>query len=481
NFFWTKWYNTDDPDSDDGDKELLRTVLLRQRTMVCETPTGIQARVVQGNCGFITRDLFSSHTPNLGLICYNNEQTDGRCKDYRVRYCCSPGVGRCPLRYGWSPFFDHSNTSAYGDSEVLEQLRVSYPGRICETPVAIGAETTAGKPYQSSGNKVKISPTFGLQCRNSDQINIRCNDFKVRFCCSACYYGFWTQWYNSDSPGHGSLGGDSETLAHVLSSYRTRVCRIPTGIQARIASNDLPYGRANQTLLITPLTGLICLNKDQDNGQCRDYKVRYCCSDAVGLCPLRHGWTQFFDNDDPRGFGDFELLSRIKRQNPGRVCSTPVAISARLLDGKPYQEGGNILQLSPSIGLSCFNFQQGRRNRCKDYQVRFCCSGFCPNRRMWTRWFDTRNSEGDLEHIDRIRQTRPSFCPNPMAVRAQVSNTHRSFYTGGDQVRLLPNVGLICRNSEQRNNKSCSNYRVKFCCSTNLIEVTLAPRMALVV
>ncbi|XP_078487251.1 uncharacterized protein LOC100185965 [Ciona intestinalis] len=289
---------------------------------------------------------------------------------------------------------------------------------------------------------------------------------------------FWTQWYNSGSPGHSLAGGDSETLAHVLSSYRTRVCHIPTGIQARIVSSDQPYGRANQTLVITPLTGLICLNKDQDNGQCRDYKVRYCCSDAVGLCPLRHGWTQFFDNDDPRGLGDFELLSRIKRRNPGRVCSTPVAISARLLDGKPYQEGGNILHLSPIIGLSCFNFQQGRRNRCKDYQVRFCCPdtvGFCPNRRMWTRWFDSRNLEGDVERIDRIRQTRPRFCPNPIAVRAQVSNTHRPFYTGGDRVRMLPNVGLICRNSEQRNNKTCSNYRVKFCCSTNLIEVTLAP------
>ena len=97
--------------------------------------------------------------------------------------------------------------------------------------------------------------------------------------------------------------------------------------------------------------------------------------DYVGECPLRHGWSKYFDESDPIGrFGEFEVLSEIRRKNPGSVCSLPTAVGAKLLSGQPYLAGGENLQLVPSSGLVCFSAFQSD-GRCNDYKVRFCCPG----------------------------------------------------------------------------------------------------------
>ena len=94
--------------------------------------------------------------------------------------------------------------------------------------------------------------------------------------------------------------------------------------------------------------------------------------DFVGKCFLNSGWSSYFDESKPNKKGEFENLDRIRKRNAGKVCEKPSAIGAKLLSGKPYQYGGEILELDPRQGLSCKSKKQADR-RCEDYKVRFCC------------------------------------------------------------------------------------------------------------
>ncbi|XP_076825717.1 uncharacterized protein LOC143471206 [Clavelina lepadiformis] len=276
----------------------------------------------------------------------------------------------------------------------------------------------------------------------------------------------WTEWFNTDNPNEGL--GDVESLSTIQTRYRNNICVTPSGIQARLAQSNQSYGRGNNLLDLSPTTGLSCLNRDQSNSICQDYRVRFCCPDYVGECPLRHGWSKYFDESDPiRRFGEFEVLSEIRRKNPGSVCTSPTAVGAKLLSGQPYLAGGESLQLDPSSGLVCFSAFQSDR-RCNDYKVRFCCPdtiGKCEHGHKWTRWQDTMWRYGDDETFKKLVSERGLGCEStPSAIQAQVSGTRKPYISGGDTLYISPSLGLFCLNGQQSDDKKCKNYRVRFCC-----------------
>merc|ERR1712096_252826 len=122
---------------------------------------------------------------------------------------------------------------------------------------------------------------------------------------------------------------------------------------------------------------------------------------CFSLNKAENGWTQWFDRDDPDGTEDHETLEWIKKENPGKVpCKEPVAIEAKLVDGRDYRESGNIIKIiSPTIGLRCVNAEQKPlSNTCKDFKVRFLCkTGPGPVAR-WTRWLNKDKPSGYLDN-----------------------------------------------------------------------------------
>ncbi|XP_050415738.1 uncharacterized protein LOC126829694 isoform X2 [Patella vulgata] len=87
----------------------------------------------------------------------------------------------------WTEWYDRDNVSGTGDLETLTILREENPGQICEQPLAIDAQLLDGRPYTASGEIVTISPTTGLICKNKDQIDGICDDYRVRFCCDPSF------------------------------------------------------------------------------------------------------------------------------------------------------------------------------------------------------------------------------------------------------------------------------------------------------
>ena len=91
---------------------------------------------------------------------------------------------------------------------------------------------------------------------------------------------------------------------------------------------------------------------------------------TLAYCP-DNGWTAWFDRDDPTNKADYELLEKLKRENPGEICIHPTDIQARLVNSKTlYSSIDPNIVMNPAVGFACFN---SGIHQCQDYEVRFCC------------------------------------------------------------------------------------------------------------
>jgi hypothetical protein len=81
---WTPWMNRDAP-SGNGDGEHLGALRMEGRR-VCENPIGVQCRRTDGVDHTLTGENLSCRP--AGLECLNDQQPDGNCDDYEVRFAC---------------------------------------------------------------------------------------------------------------------------------------------------------------------------------------------------------------------------------------------------------------------------------------------------------------------------------------------------------------------------------------------------------
>ena len=86
---WSNWKDRDDPNGN-FDAETIENFATDysdefQGTDLCANPIAAQSRIL-GTTDMSTTEhvQFSSN----GLRCKNSEQTDGKCSDYEVRFCC---------------------------------------------------------------------------------------------------------------------------------------------------------------------------------------------------------------------------------------------------------------------------------------------------------------------------------------------------------------------------------------------------------
>ncbi|MCJ8745355.1 hypothetical protein PDJAM_G00129440 [Pangasius djambal] len=84
-------------------------------------------------------------------------------------------------------------------------------------------------------------------------------------------------------------------------------------------------------------------------------------------------YTQWFDRDNPSGFGDYETLEQLRAEYPGLICSRPLTIDAQTVSGTPASSTGQVFQYYNTVyGFACVNSQQ-KWGSCLDYKVRFKC------------------------------------------------------------------------------------------------------------
>ncbi|TWW69639.1 hypothetical protein D4764_18G0004450 [Takifugu flavidus] len=90
--------------------------------------------------------------------------------------------------------------------------------------------------------------------------------------------GCWTQWFDRDDP---TGTGDYEMLNLLRNAHPGKICANPVDIEARTLSGISAADTEDSIFSFNPTFGFACRKKDQPNGICKDYKVRFGtkCSD----------------------------------------------------------------------------------------------------------------------------------------------------------------------------------------------------------
>lgn len=81
--------------------------------------------------------------------------------------------------------------------------------------------------------------------------------------------GTWTIWLDRDDP---SGVGDYEDLVN----FGSQVCSNPIAIQCQTTAG-VDWTQTGERYTCTPSVGGVCVNSDQPDGQCMDYRVRFLC------------------------------------------------------------------------------------------------------------------------------------------------------------------------------------------------------------
>ncbi|XP_036942462.1 cartilage intermediate layer protein 1-like [Acanthopagrus latus] len=159
-----------------------------------------------------------------------------------VKLPTKPTPSTCPTHIQcWTGWFDRDDPSGTGDWETLSDLRRENPGKICPEPGSMEVTTLSGLSVGTAGEVIfRNDLTDGFVCRNQDQSDRTCNDYRVRFCCPPQYCGeevtvCWTRWYDRDDP---SGTGDWEPLSNLRSENPGQICDNPLYIEAVTTGNN---------------------------------------------------------------------------------------------------------------------------------------------------------------------------------------------------------------------------------------------------
>ncbi|XP_049581757.1 mucin-5AC-like isoform X1 [Syngnathus scovelli] len=365
----TSWYDQDDP-TDAGDFELLQKLQFGNPNEICPFPLDIEVNTVAGNSLSSTGDVIAVVDATTGFICKNDDQKSGQCSDYKVRFICPNDF--CKEQECWTPWLDRDDPSGAGDYETISKLRCKYPYKICQTPIQIEVQTVHGFSVASTGDIIQVADVnTGFICENYDQEDGTCADYRVRFKCPLNFCKppvCWTEWFDVDDPNQ---QGDFEKISTIREQFPLRICDVPASIEARTKSGASVDSTGNVIIVADTVTGFICKNSDQKNGNCSDYEVRFEC--PIKFCHPNLCYTPWFNHDNPYGTGDFELLSDLKQYYPD-ICEHPVDIEVvtAYYDYPFMYTGQTPYKFSPTEGFACRNQDQTNK-QCYDYKVRFGC------------------------------------------------------------------------------------------------------------
>ncbi|XP_070578632.1 uncharacterized protein [Ptychodera flava] len=289
------------------------------------------------------------------ICCWQLQHTRVTCRQNYVDY-----VPECSGT--WTSFYDRDNPSGTGDWESLNSLQSENPGEICDNPTAVYAETVTGVPAELTGEVFQSYDTVnGFICVSADQTDKTCHDYRVNFCCRDCD-GMITKLYDRDDP---TGAGDWEDINSLTSENPGKICASPSAIYAETMDGVAAESTGEVFEHYNPTQGFICKKDSQSDGECMDYRVKFCC--PADTCSE---WTNWYDRDNPSGNGDFELLRYLHNEYPLQICRRPSGMQVRDKQSGEIvsPDDGNFQHFDTTIGFACSD-----RN-CEDYEVRFCCS-----------------------------------------------------------------------------------------------------------
>ncbi|XP_041578367.1 mucin-5B [Vulpes lagopus] len=425
---WSDWYDSGRPEPGmaGGDFETFGN-LRQSGHQVCPAPASIECRA-QGLPDTPLQQLGQKVECDVaqGLTCLNAEQSPPLCHNYEVRVLCcdyvpcgiSPSTTSlqtpteslptprtqtppaeptttgtwapsssatlattsCQPRCQWTEWFDEDypkSEEAGGDIESYDRIR-SAGGAVCEQPqdIECQAENFPGRSPESLGQRVHCDASFGLVCRNQEQVGLfkMCYNYRIRvFCCSHDHCKQPTPQPLTQTPPLRTTGGPSSGPTPV--SGTTQILMTPTTGTVSTGPPSTSHTEIHTTRAKTSLETLVTATTEATSSQ------------GTTSCQPQCEWTDWFDVDFPTSGvegGDMETFENIRIAG-GTLCQEPQRIQCR---AENYPEVsidqiGQVLTCSLHTGLICRNQdQKGPFNMCFNYNVRvLCChpSPHCPS------------------------------------------------------------------------------------------------------
>ncbi|XP_073679321.1 uncharacterized protein [Garra rufa] len=198
----TRWFDSDNPNTNGSDSELLSDLLSMYPGYICPNPIGIEAQTVSGQPAYQTGDVLYTYNPAIGFACVNAVQTGGVCADYKVRFSC-PETFCSSCRTSW---FDRDDPDNPGDREILTDIEITVPPKVCTMPIAFEVTTISGSPALQTGHLFNVfDPLLGFECVNQPDGG-DCQDYKMSICksqvglCVPCLEKWCPPWSASVEP-----------------------------------------------------------------------------------------------------------------------------------------------------------------------------------------------------------------------------------------------------------------------------------------
>jgi len=221
------------------------------------------------------------------------------------------------------------------------------------------------------------------------------------------------RWLNVDSLDNGE---DRETFADARTQYSRllQVCDAPGELEAHAVGSPYNFSTANtlpdELEIFNLREGLKCVDNQQADGKCNDYKTRY-------LCPLPnkidYQWSTWYDVDDPGSTMDDETRQTLINRNLP-ICSGAKAIEASTTQNgitfSAYGANDRLAEFNP-YGLKCKNSDQVAGGKCSNYVVRYKNCGAPPQieiHRIVNVWSGQRLTASSWDNNTEIRAQSPS-------------------------------------------------------------------------
>lgn len=187
------------------------------------------------------------------------------------------------------------------------------------------------------------------------------------------------RWINLDTSGDSS---ETETFAKAKTATATMVpkllnnCAAPNVMEAHVvgSTNSFLVSQPNRFAFLPDRLstfnlkqGLVCLNNEQDSGQCQNYKVRYECTAANGT----KSWTDWYSSPSATD-GDHEERWRHANVCVGATATSIEAAFTHPSNGWTYSSIGPNDRLAgfSAYGLTC-NTADQPDGQCSNYVVRY--------------------------------------------------------------------------------------------------------------
>ncbi|XP_040264810.1 mucin-5AC-like [Bufo bufo] len=445
---WTQWYDNNKPNtkSDGGDTESVDDVKSRggQICTMHEVENKMECRAVDNKgLAIANNNQKYSCDKNSGLICSNREQTNKtKCSNYQFRMeCCekvcepvqTPKVTTTEITEPKSTSGETTTQGTTGQGSEPSQVSTRPSSSAPSTPLLTEEPTTSHEVIPSPATLC----VYKMQCR-------------------------WTGWFDNNKPSKKSDGGDTESIAD-LKSKGKEVCNgteVVHKIECGALDNKgVPIMNNSQNFSCSQKDGVICLNRDQINkGKCENYGMRVLCCEEV--CePVPTPAISTIQTSEPT-----TISSATTQPTPGStsMSSTEIPKISTPSEGTSTPlTSSTVITSSTSTTATCIPKRDCR----------------------WTHWYDlnrpTQQSDGgERESPEYIKSKGHEICEVhefPGNIECAAIDLAGEMIADNHQILTCDmETGLSCNNTDQKNNETCKNLKMRVQCCVSYCEPVVA-------